>query len=194
MMLLLLILPARSDFPLNAPRSTLVIVALVAAALRLLHALRRLPPHPASTPSSPRSQDATGSGRAGDLACGLGDVYRASGSRGSATARSWISLGGPRLATRRTRTSQGFNVHPEEVHNVYLGTATELRHHRSHAICRPAGSRPPWHYRLTARRARKLGEDLCGQLSSNALIVGLAGWAIGSLLHRERRRTAASGS
>ena len=73
----------------------------------------------------------------------------------------------------------GFNVHREEVHNVYLGTATELGipglvFFLGLLVSTFAS------LRRTARRAREAGEEFIANVA-NALVVGLASWCVGSL-------------
>ena len=173
-MLLLLILPARAIFRSRAQK-TLVIVALVAgSAVFFTHYSRDLSPRLDTIFS--RSQDKTGSGRLAiwPAAWATFTEHPVAGVGYGA----FVDISVDRVYDTPNSNIQGFNVHPEEVHNVYLGTATELGIIGLTLFLGLLLS-TALALRRTARRARKLGEDYVASVA-NALIVGLAGWAIGS--------------
>jgi putative inorganic carbon (hco3(-)) transporter len=73
----------------------------------------------------------------------------------------------------------GFNVHPEEVHNVFLGTATELGVVGLTLLLGMLASTARM-LRRSARRAREQGAYFVGGVA-DALFVGLLAWCVGSL-------------
>jgi O-antigen ligase len=72
-----------------------------------------------------------------------------------------------------------FKIEPKEVHNAYLGTLTELGIIGFFLFMGILVS-TALALRRTARRARAVGEHFVANVA-NALIVSLAGWALGSI-------------
>jgi O-antigen ligase len=124
-----------------------------------------------------RSQDKTGSGR---LAIWPAAV-------GAFNERPFIGIGyGAFVRTSVDRiystpgsSIENFNVHPEEVHNVFLGTAAELGIIGLTIFLGLLASTGLL-LRRTAKRARDMGDHYLSSVA-NALIVGLVGWCVGSM-------------
>jgi O-antigen/teichoic acid export membrane protein/O-antigen ligase len=91
----------------------------------------------------------------------------------------WLDISVDQIFRSPEIELHGFHVHPEEAHNVFLGTATDLGlvglFLFSGLLIATAMA-----LRRTAARARQLGEVLIARVSS-ALLVGLLGWCVGSL-------------
>ena len=84
-----------------------------------------------------------------------------------------------RLYSTPGTSLENFNVHPEEVHNAFLGTAAELGIPGLTLFLGLIVS-TGLTLRRTAKRAREVGDQFVGSVAT-ALIVGLFGWCVGSL-------------
>ena len=84
-----------------------------------------------------------------------------------------------RLYATPGTTLENFNVHQEEVHNVYLGTAAELGI-PGLTIFLGLLLSTGLMLRRTARRAQEVGATFISSVA-NALVVGLLGWCVGSM-------------
>jgi len=174
-LLLLLVLPARTIFA-SPTQKRLAMAALVAGmAVFFVHYSADLAPRLETIYS--RSSDKTGSGRLAIwptamaafnerpfLGIGYGAFVRTSVDRIYSTPGANI---------------ENFRVHPEEVHNVFLGTATELGIPGLTIFLGLLFS-TGLVLRRTAKRAREVGAHFISSVA-NALIVGLIGWGVGSM-------------
>jgi O-antigen ligase len=84
-----------------------------------------------------------------------------------------------RLYSTPGTSLENFNVHPEEVHNVFLGTAAELGIPGLTLFLGLLVS-TGLTLRRTAKRAREVGDQFVSSVAT-ALIVGLLGWCVGSM-------------
>jgi len=174
-LILLLALPARSIFR-SPTQKRLAMVALVGGmVIFFVRYSADLAPRLETIYS--RSQDRTGSGR---LAIWPAAVD-------AAQERPFLGIGyGAFVRTSVDRiydtpgaSIENFNVHPEEVHNAFLGTTAELGIPGITIFLGLLFS-TGLALRRTAKRARDAGADFISSVA-NALLVGLVGWCVGSM-------------
>ena len=174
-MLLLMVMPARRMFRSPAQKRYALAAMLVGGSIFFAHYSADLTPRLETIYN--RGSDETGSGRLAIWPAAW-DAFNErpfSGIGYGAFAETSID----RIYSTPGANITGFNVHREEVHNVYLGTATELGipglvFFLGLLVSTFAS------LRRTARRAREAGEEFVANVAY-ALVVGLASWCVGSL-------------
>ena len=174
-MLILLVMPARTMFRSPGQKRVALAALFVGGSIFITHYSADLTPRLETIYS--RSSDQTGSGR---LA-----IWPAAWEAFNERPFTGIGYGAfadtsiDRIFATPGSSITGFNVHREEVHNVYLGTATELGI-PGLALFLGILISTFIALRRTARRAREAGEEFVANVA-NALVVGLASWCVGSL-------------
>jgi O-antigen ligase len=174
-LVLLLALPARTIFT-SPTQKRVAMAALVAGmAVFFVHYSADLAPRLETIYS--RSQDKTGSGRLAIWPAAV-DAFHERPFLGIGYG-AFVRTSVDRIYATPGASIENFNVHPEEVHNVFLGTAAELGI-PGLAIFLSLLFSTALALRRTAKRARELGDDFISSVA-NALVVGLIGWCVGSM-------------
>jgi O-antigen ligase len=174
-LLLLLVLPARTIFRSPAQKR-LAMAALVAGmAVFFVHYSADLSPRLKTIYS--RSSDKTGSGRLAVWPAAV-DAFNERPFLGIGYG-AFVRTSVDRIYSTPGASIENFQVHPEEVHNVFLGTATELGLPGLGIFIGLLLS-TGLALRRTARRARDAGAHFISSVA-NALIIGLVGWCVGSM-------------
>jgi putative inorganic carbon (hco3(-)) transporter len=174
-MLLLMVMPARTMFRSPAQKRVALAALLVGGSIFFAHYSADLTPRLETIYS--RSSDQTGSGRLAIWPAAW-DAFEERPFTGIGYG-AFVETSIDRIYATSGANITGFNVHREEVHNVYLGTAAELGLIGLVAFLGLLVSTFV-SLRRTARRAREAGADFVGNVA-NALVVGLASWCVGSL-------------
>ena len=176
-LLLLVFLPARTIFGTRGRKALIVGVILLGATAFFVRYTSDLAPRLVSIVGGSQETDA-GSGRLG--------IWPAAWDAFTENPVTGIGFGafieGSVDRILQTPISQDFELfatEPKEVHNAYLGTLTELGV-VGFALFMGLLISTVLALRRTAKHARRVGEDYLANIS-NALIVGLSGWAVGSV-------------
>lgn len=175
-LLLLLALPARTIFASPAQKRVAMAALIAGMAVFFVHYSADLAPRLKTIYSSDNSNQAS-SGRLAIWPAAVNAFNERPflGIGYGAFVRTSID----RLYATPGTTLENFNVHPEEVHNVYLGTAAELGIPGLTIFLGLLVS-TGIALRRTARRAQEAGAMFISSVA-NALIVGLLGWCVGSM-------------
>jgi putative inorganic carbon (HCO3(-)) transporter len=174
-MILLLALPARTIFRSVGQKRLALTGLTVGLTIFFVHYSADLLPRLETIWS--RSQDQTGSGRLAIWPAAWDAFYE-----NPVTGIGYgvfINQSVDRILDSPESQITGFNVHPEEVHNVFLGTATELGVVGLALFLGLLASTARM-LRRAARRAREQGAYFVGGVA-DALFVGLLAWCVGSL-------------
>ena len=175
-LLLLLVLPARAIFTSPAQKRVAMAALLAGMAVFFVHYSADLAPRLKTIYSSENSNQAS-SGRLAIWPAAVNALNERPflGIGYGAFVRTSID----RLYATPGTTLENFNVHEEEVHNVFLGTAAELGY-TGLAIFLGLLLSTGLALRRTARRAREAGAMFVSSVA-NALLIGLLGWCVGSM-------------
>jgi O-antigen ligase len=175
-LLLLIALPARAIFT-SPTQKRVAMAALVAGmAVFFVHYSADLAPRLKTIYSSENSSQAS-SGRLAIWPAAV-DAFNERPFLGIGYG-AFVHTSVDRLYSTPGTSLENFNVHPEEVHNVFLGTAAELGIPGLTLFLGLLVS-TGLTLRRTAKRARDLGDQFLNSVA-NALIVGLLGWCVGSM-------------
>jgi putative inorganic carbon (HCO3(-)) transporter len=174
-LILLLALPARTIFS-SPTQKRVAMAALVAGmAVFFVHYSADLAPRLETIYS--RSSDKTGSGRLAIWPAAV-DAFNERPFLGIGYG-AFVRTSVDRIYATPGASIENFNVHPEEVHNVFLGTAAELGIPGLTIFLALLFSTGVL-LRRTANRAREVGAHFISSIA-NALIIGLIGWCVGSM-------------
>ena len=174
-LLLLLALPARTIFRSPAQKRVAMAALVAGMAVFFVHYSADLAPRLQTIYS--RGQDRTGSGRLAIWPAAV-DAFHERPFLGIGYG-AFVRTSVDRIYSTPGSSIENFNVHPEEVHNVFLGTATELGIPGLTIFLGLLFS-TGLALRRTAKRAREAGAHYLSSVA-NALIVGLVGWCVGSM-------------
>jgi putative inorganic carbon (hco3(-)) transporter len=174
-MILLFALPARTIFRSVGQKRLALAGLTVGLSIFFVHYSADLLPRLETIWS--RSQDQTGSGRLAIWPAAW-DAFYSSPVTGIGYGV-FVEQSVDRILDSPESQITGFNVHPEEVHNVFLGTATELGVVGLTLFLGLLASTARM-LRRSARRARERGAYFVGGVA-DALFVGLLAWCVGSL-------------
>lgn len=174
-LIVLLALPARTIFT-SPTQKRVAMAALVAGmAVFFVHYSADLAPRLETIYS--RSSDQTGSGRLAIWPAAV-DAFNERPFLGIGYG-AFVRTSVDRIYSTPGASIENFNVHPEEVHNVFLGTAAELGI-PGLTIFLGLLLSTGIALRRTAKRAQEVGATFISSVA-NALIVGLLGWCVGSM-------------
>jgi putative inorganic carbon (HCO3(-)) transporter len=175
-LLLLLALPARTIFTSPAQKRVAMAALIAGMSIFFVHYSADLAPRLKTIYSSQNSNQAS-SGRLAiwPAAVNAFNEQPFLGIGYGAFVRTSID----RLYATPGTTLENFNVHQEEVHNVFLGTAAELGLPGLSLFLGMLISTGLL-LRRTARRAQEAGAMFISSVA-NALVVGLIGWCVGSM-------------
>jgi O-antigen ligase len=174
-LILLLALPARTIFRSPAQKRVAMIALIAGMAVFFVHYSADLAPRLETIYS--RSSDQTGSGRLAIWPAAI-DAFEERPFVGIGYG-AFVRTSVDRIYSTPGSSIENFNVHPEEVHNVFLGTAAELGI-VGLALFLGLLVSTGLALRRTAKRAREVGDPFLSSVA-NALIVGLLGWCVGSM-------------
>jgi putative inorganic carbon (HCO3(-)) transporter len=174
-LVLLLALPARTIFSSPAQKRVAMAALVAGMAVFFVHYSADLAPRLETIYS--RSSDKTASGRLAIWPAAI-DAFNERPFLGVGYG-AFVRTSVDRIFSTPGSNIENFNVHPEEVHNVFLGTATELGI-PGLAIFLGLLLSTGLALRRTARRAREAGALFISSVA-NALIIGLVGWCAGSM-------------
>jgi putative inorganic carbon (HCO3(-)) transporter len=172
---LLLALPARTIFTSRIQKRVAMAALVAGMAVFFVHYQADLLPRLQTIYS--RSHDKTGSGRLAIWPAAI-DAFKERPFLGIGYG-AFVRTSVDRIYATPGSSIENFNVHPEEVHNVFLGTATELGIPGLAFFVGLLFS-TGLALRRTAKRARDAGAYYLSSVA-NALIIGLVGWCVGSM-------------